>query len=117
MRIPEVAFGVSGLFVIGAVLLTSALRVPDLPGFVLVVTGLIASLLARHRRRELRFQVLGALVGLATAIVGLHWFLHRLNAAHDWLEPVYFGTVVVYVGTAIYVSHGLLGSRIDHPSS
>jgi hypothetical protein len=107
-RIPEYAFVASGASVVGSIPLTAILPLPDLPGLVVIVTGVLASVLSYRRRRLLEVRVLVCLVAAATAMVALHRFMHRQGVSHDWLEPRYIGAVIVYGGMAIAVGRRLL---------
>ena len=110
-RAPDIAFAISGVSVAVSLLATSALPGPDIPGIVLVLTGGLACLLSLRQRREREFQILGTLVVLTAAIVGLHRLWHRLGVPHDWLGPLYLGAIVVYCAVAISVSRRLLRPR------
>lgn len=98
---PAIAFTTSGLSVVVAIPASSALQIPDLPGVVLVMTGAVATLLARPHSRERVLTVLAALVLLEAVLVALHVVWHRLGASHDWLEPLYVGAVVGYCALAL----------------
>ena len=114
-RVPEIAFVASGIGVVASFPASVGLQEPDLPGFVLIVTGGVASLLSLRRRSNRRFQVLAALVVLGAAVVALHRLWHRLGVSHDWLEPLYVGTVVGYCALAFSLIRGLLRRNTDLP--
>ncbi len=108
VRVPEIAFVVSGVSVLGSFPVSITLQQPELPAIVLVVTGGLASLLSVGWRHKRQFQILATLVVFTTAMVVLHWLWHRLGVAHDWMGPFYVGTIVAYCGVAISVSRRLL---------
>ncbi len=108
VRVPEIAWVASGIGVLGSFPASIPLSEPELPGFVLVVSGGLASLLSRRRWHTRQFQILATLVVLTTAMVVLHRLWHRLGVSHDWLGPFYVGAIVVYCGMAISVSRRLL---------
>ena len=108
VRVPEIAWVASGIAVLGSFPASIPLSEPELPGFVLVVSGGLASLLSRRRWHTRQFQILATLVVLTTVMVALHWIWHRLGASHDWLGPFYVGTIVAYCGVAISVGIRLL---------
>ena len=108
LRVPEIAWVASGIGVLGSFPASIPLSEPELPGFVLVVSGGLASLLSRRRWHTRQFQILATLVVLTTVMVALHRLWHLLGVSHDWLGPFYVGTIVVYCGMAISVSRRLL---------
>ena len=105
---PHIAFTVSGMSVVVAIPASAALQAPDLPGVVLVVTGTVATLLARPHSRERVFTVLAALVLLMAVLVALHVLWHRLGVSHGWLELPYLGAVVAYCALALSLGLRLL---------
>ena len=105
---PHIAFTVSGMSVVVAIPASAALQAPDLPGVVLVVTGTVATLLARPHSRERVFTVLAALVLLMAVLVALHVLWHRLGVSHDWLELPYVGAIVAYCALALSLGLRLL---------
>ena len=94
--------------VVIAIPASTTLQVPDLPGVVLVVTGTVATLLARPHSHERVFTVLAALVLLMAAFVALHVLGHRLGVSHDWLELPYVGAIVAYCALALSLGLRLL---------
>ncbi len=108
VRVPEIAWVASGIGVLGSFPASIPLSEPELPGFVLVVSGGLASLLSRRRWHTRQFQILATLVVLTTVMVALHWIWHRLGVSHDWLGPLYLAAVVIYCAVAISVSRRLL---------
>jgi hypothetical protein len=105
---PYIAFIASGMSVVVAIPVSTALQAPDLPGVVLVVTGSVATLLARPHSRERVFTILAALVLLMAALVAVHVLWHRLGEPHDWLELPYVGAVVAYCALALSLGLRLL---------
>ena len=107
-RIIGIAFVASAVAVLAAIPISSAVHLPDLPGFVLVATGTMASLLALRGTPSRPVWVLVVLTVLMAMNVAVHLLLHRLSMAHDWLEPVYVGVVGVYCLVALGVGLRLL---------
>ena len=95
-RIFELAFVASAAGVLASIPISAAVQQPDLPGFVLVATGTVASLLALRRTPSRLVQVLVGLTALMAINVAVHQLSHRFGVAHDWLEPLYVGAVGVY---------------------
>ena len=104
----EVAFVASAASVLASIPISGAVQQPDLPGFVLVATGTVASPLALRRTPSRGVQVLVGLTGLMAINVAVHQFSHRFGVAHDWLEPLYVGVVGVYCLVAFGVGLRLL---------
>ncbi len=107
-RTSEIAFAASAAAVLASISISGASQQPDLPGFVLVATGTAASLLALRRTPSGLVQVLVGLTALMAINVAVHQFSHRFGVAHDWLEPLYVGTVGVYCLVAFGVGLRLL---------
>ncbi len=116
-RIPEIAFVLSGVSVLGSFPASVAIQEPDVIGIVVVVTGGLASLLSLRWWHKRQFQILATLVVLTTAMAVLHRLWHRLGVSHDWLGPFYVGTIVVYCGMAISVSRRLLRRDAGLPAA
>ena len=95
-RIFELAFVASAAGVLASIPISPAVQQPDLPGFVLVATGTVASLLALRRTPSRPVQLLVGLTALMAINVAVHQLSHRFGVAHDWLEPLYVGAVGVY---------------------
>lgn len=95
-RITRAAFIISAVGVIASVPVSAIITQPDLPAYVLVVTGIVASLLATRSRSSLSLKALVVLVALMVICLSVHLALHRFNMNHDWLEPVYFAVVAIY---------------------
>ena len=74
---------------------------PDLPGLVLVASGLTAWF---YRRRADRSRWLRLLLALVLAVAGLlltHRVLHMLRVSHAWLDPLYAAAFVLYCLAAL----------------
>ncbi len=116
-RTSEIAFVASAAAVLASISISGAAQQPDLPGFVLVATGTVASLLALRRTPSRLVQVLVGLTALMAINVAVHQLSHRFGVAHDWLEPLYVGTVGVYclvafgVGLRVLVMKQRMGSN------
>ena len=95
-KILEAAFAISAAAVLASIPITAAVQQPDLPGFVLVATGTVASLLTLRRAPSRPVQLLIGLTVLMAILVVMHLILHQYGVAHDWLEPLYMGVVGVY---------------------
>ena len=95
-RTAEIAFVASAAGVLASIPISVAVQQSDLPGFVLVATGTVASLLALRRTPSRLVQVLVGLTALMAINVAVHQLSHRFGVAHDWLEPLYIGAVGVY---------------------
>ncbi len=102
-RISEVAFAASAAGVLASIPISPAVQQPDLPGFVLVATGTVASLLTLRRAPSRPVQLLIGLTVLMAVLVAMHLILHQYDVAHDWLEPLYVGMVGVYCVVALGV--------------
>ena len=107
-RIFEGAFVASAVGVLASVPISAAAQQPDLPGFVLVATGTVASLLALRRTPSRPVKLLVGLTVLMAINVATHQLSHRFGVAHDWLEPLYAGVVGVYCLVALGVGLRLL---------
>ncbi len=107
-RIFELAFVASAAGVLASIPISAAVQQPDLPGFVLVATVTVASLLALRRTVSRPVQVLVGLTALMAMNVAVHQLSHRFSVAHDWLEPLYVGVVGVYCLVALGVGLRLL---------
>lgn len=102
-RIFEAAFAISAVAVIASIPLTTALGQPDLPGFALIGTGVVASILSfQHTPSRLVLALIGLIVMMAI-LVAVHILLHQYGMAHNWLDPIYIGVVGVYSITALLV--------------
>ena len=99
----ELAFAASAVMVIASVPISAAVELPDLPGFALVATGTVASLLALRRTTLLPVKVLVGLTIFMAINVVLHQYFHRSGTAHNWLDPIYVGVVGVYCLLALGV--------------
>ncbi len=115
VRVRDVAFAISGVSTAVSTLATGVLSEPDLPGFVLVITGGSAWLLSRGQRGMWEYRILKTLVVLTASIVGLHQLWHRLGASHDWLEPLYVGAIIIYAVVAISTLRRLFDARANLP--
>jgi len=107
-RIVEVAFVASAAAVLVSIPISPAVGQPDLPGFVLVATGAVASFLALRRGPSRPVQVLVGLTALMVLSVTLHLVSHRFGMAHDWLELLYFSVVIAYCLVGLGVGLRLL---------
>ena len=116
-RAAHKAFIASGVSVAVAIPASIALQGPDIPGFVLVVTGTVATLLARRNLRERVFSIMAGLVLLIAALLALHALLHRLGMSHEWLGLPYLGTVVAYCALALSLGLRLLRREARLPSA
>ena len=105
----------SGVSVAVAIALSPLMQAPDLPGYVVVATGIVATLLAYPHVRPYVVVILASLVSLMAALVALHLVFHRQGMPHDWLELLYVGTVVGY--SLVALTLGLRTVRPGTPSS
>ena len=102
-RIFQAAFSISAAAVLASIPISASIQQPELPGITLVATGAVASFLAIRSNPS---RLAGALVGLTflmAILVAIHQLLHRFGTAHEWIEPPYFGVVVVYCVLALFV--------------
>ena len=103
LRIAEIAFAASAVIVIASVPISAAVALPDLPGFVLVATGTVASFLALRQTTSLPVKLLVGLTILMVANVVLHQYFHGSGTDHNWLDPIYVGVVGLYCLVALGV--------------
>ncbi len=82
-RISEVAFVASAAGVLASIPISAATQQPDLPGFVLVATGTVASLLAHRRSPSRPIQVLVGLTAVMAINVAVHQLSHRSEPVND----------------------------------
>ncbi|REJ76115.1 MAG: hypothetical protein DWQ47_10870 [Acidobacteria bacterium] len=90
------AFAVSAALVLASIPVSASVRLPDLPGITLVLSGAVASLIALRRSVSRTISLLAALVVLTVLNLALHRLMHHFGSAHEWLDPFYLAVVAVY---------------------
>ena len=90
------AFPASAVAAVSSVPVASVLAWPDLPGLVVVGTGLAAWVLSRHSKALPSLVLQATLLVSVLVLVALHRVLHIIGAAHRWLGPIYLAAFALY---------------------